>query len=173
MNQEETNLKKGLLPIILLLIVCLMMSVWVWKNVPIKNVDVAEMQLETLDLEALLAEGKPVLLNVSSDDCMYCVIMKPDLEEIYTAYSDVAVIRDVNIDQYPEAAWLLPVRSTPMQVLYNADGTPYEPSEAVWQQMNFLYYTRDGENKHIMTVHEGLMTEEQMELVLRELGEGI
>ncbi len=168
--QQKQNLKKGLLPIILLLIGCLLVSVWVIKNVPVGNADTAEMHLETLDMESLLSQGKPVLLNVSSNSCPYCVLMEPELEQIYTKYSDVAVIRDVNVDECPDAYMQIPVRATPMQVLFNADGTPYEPSEEIWQYMNFLYYMRQSDEAHVMTVHEGMLTAEQMELLLQDLG---
>ncbi len=171
MDQKEENLKKGLLPIVLLLIFSLLVSVWVLKNEPVaSSADVSGMKLEALDLNSLLAEGKPVLLNVSSDNCPYCVIMEPELEKIYAEYRDVAVIRDINVSEYPEAYMMLPVRGTPMQVFFDGEGAPYEPSEEVLQQMNFLYYISEEDESHIMTVHEGMMGAEQMKLVLQDLG---
>lgn len=167
------NQKKGAMPIILLLIFCLVLSVWVWKNVPVeeaKAVNIAELKLETLELDSLLAEGKPVLLNVSSDNCPYCVMMEPELTEIYTKYADVAVIRDINVDECPDVYQQLPVRGTPMQVVYYADGTPYVPGKTVAQQIYFLRYVTADTEEHVMTVHEGMMTAEQMELVLQDSG---
>lgn len=167
------NQKQGAMPVILLLILCTVLSVWVWKNVPIEQesaVDIAGLKLETLELDSLLAEGKPVLLNVSSDNCPYCVMMEPELAEIYAKYGDAAVIRDVNVDECPDAYLQLPVRGTPMQVFYYADGTPYVPGEAVEQQIYFLSYVTKDTGEHVMTVHEGMMTAEQMKLVLQDLG---
>ena len=167
------NQKQGAMPVILLLIFCTVLSVWVWKNVPVeqeKSVDIAGLKLETLELDSLLAEGKPVLLHVSSDNCPYCVMMAPELADIYAGYGDAVLIRDINADKYPDAYLQLPVRGTPMQVFYYADGTPYVPGEAVAQQIYFLRYVTKDTGEHVMTVHEGMMTAEQMELVLQDLG---
>ena len=163
--------KKGLLPIIILLLFSLLVSMWVWKNVPVQSVpDVSDMKMESADVDSLLAEGKPVLLNISSDGCPYCVIMEPHLEQIYMRYGQNVVIREINASDYPEVAMRLPVRGTPVQYFFYADGSPYEPSETVWNQMNFLYYTLEANNRHVLTAHEGMMTAEQMELVLQDMG---
>ena len=163
--------KKGLLPIIILLLFSLLVSMWVWKNVPIQSVpDVSQMKMKSADVDSLLSEGKPVLLNISSDGCPYCVIMGPHLEQIYMRYGQNAVIREINASDYPEVAMRLPVRGTPVQYFFYADGSPYEPSETVWKQMNFLYYTLESSNRHVLTAHEGMMTAEQMELVLQDMG---
>ena len=90
------NQKKGLLPIICLLIFSLVLSVWVIKNVPIepsfaereKQAAIDALKLDTFDMEAILAEGKPVLLNVSSNTCPYCEMMEAELEEIYNEFGD-------------------------------------------------------------------------------------
>ena len=165
------NQKKGALPIVLLLIGCMLLTIWVWKQ---DQVQLAELELESFDWAVLLAEEKPVLLNISSDDCPYCVMMEPALSQMHDRYSEKAVIRDLNLDRCSEAALQLPVRATPTQVLCYADGSPYLPSEAVQQEMTFLYYMAEdeatAEKLHVLTVHEGLLTAEQMELILQDLG---
>lgn len=162
------NQKKGAAPLILLLILCLLLSVWVWKHVPAEGA--AGLQPERYDLNRLLAQEKPVLLNISSDDCPYCVMMEPDLEQIYRQYGNVAVVCDINVDRFPQISMDLPVRATPTQVLFYADGTPYVPSETAAGQMQFLYYVQEGSNTHVLTVHEGMMTASQMEQILQEMG---
>ena len=174
------NQKKGLLPIICLLIFSLVLSVWVIKNVPIessfaereKQAAIDALKLDTFDMEDILAEGKPVLLNVSSNTCPYCEMMEEELEEIYNEFGDAALICDVNMDEQPGVTLQIPVRGVPMQVFYYADGTPYEPSEAVAKQINLMRYVLKDTDTHVMTVHEGVMTAAQMRLVLEELGAG-
>lgn len=165
------NRKKGVLPIVLLLIGCMLVTIWVWKQ---EQLPTAELELESLAWVDLLAEGKPVLLNISSDDCPYCVMMEPTLAQMYHHYSGQAVIRELNLDQCPEAALQLPVRATPTQVLCYADGSPYLPSAAVRQEITFLFYMMNdeatAEEQHVLTVHEGLLTAEQMALILQDLG---
>lgn len=170
--------KKGLMPIVLLLIICTALSLWVWKTLPAQSEaegTPAEMELEQFDLQLLLAEGKPVLIDISSDSCPYCVIMEPELAEAYRRNKETAVIRVLNVDEQLEAAIQLqtqiPVqfRATPMQIFINGDGTPYQPSEAVLNQIAFLYYREKGTERHLSTVHEGMLTAEQMTLILQDM----
>ena len=163
--------KKGLLPIIFLLIGCMLLTIWVWKQ---ETASVAQLEWTTFDLDTVLAEKKPVFLNVSSDNCPYCVMMEPALTQIYQQYGEHAVIADVNLDRCPEISWQLPVRATPTQILFCADGSPYLPSEAVQQELTFFYYVTEdddtAEEIHVLTVHEGMLTAAQMQLILQDLG---
>ena len=152
--------KKGIMPIVLLLIICTALSLWVWKTVPAQSEaegTPAEMELEQFDLQLLLAEGKPVLIDISSDSCPYCVIMEPELAEAYRRNKETAIIRVLNVDEQLEAAIQLqtqiPVqfRATPMQIFINGDGTPYQPSEAVLNQIAFLYYKEKESYEYIST----------------------
>ena len=170
--------KKGLLPIILLITFSLVLSMWVIKNVPIepsfaekeKQAAIDALHLDDFDLERILAEGKPVLLNVSSDNCPYCVKMEPDLKAVMEDYKDTAIVCDVNMHEQPGVTLQIPVRGTPMQVFYYADGTPYVPSDELSQKINFLRYVLTDTDTHVMTVHEGMLTASQMEMILAELG---
>ncbi len=172
------NQKKGLLPIILLITFSLVLSMWVIKNVPMQppmadretQAAIDALNLGDFDLESMLAEGKPVILNVSSDNCPYCVMMEPDLKEIAEAYKEVAIVYDVNMHEQPGVTLQIPVRGTPMQVFYYADGTPYVPSDEISKEINFLRYVLTDTDTHVMTVHEGMLSASQMERILAELG---
>ena len=166
--------KKGVMPIILLLIGCVLLTIWVWKQ---ETASIAKLEWTTFDLDRILAEEKPVLLNISSDNCPYCVMMEPDLAQIHKQYGEQAVVADINLDRCPESSWQLPVRATPTQILFYADGSPYLPSEAVQQEMTFLYYVTEAdstaEEVHVLTVHEGMLTAAQMKVILQDLGVSI
>lgn len=170
------NTKKGALPIFILLICCTLLSIWVWKNVPITNADTAAdltgLELTTFDLVALTAEEKPILLNFSSDSCPYCVVMAPDLKQIYCESQNSAVIREINLDRSPEAVMQLQgvLRATPTQMLFYADGSPYVPSEDIAKQMSFIYFTNGENGPHALTIHEGMLTAAQMRMILEDMG---
>lgn len=165
------NQKKGAMPIILLLLFCLLTTLWVWKNVPQQSsADVAGLELTEFDLESLVAEGKPMMLNLSSDDCPYCVMMEPELAKVYLQYSGVATVHDINVDRTPQALEQLPMRATPTQVLFNADGTPYMPSEVMQQQLNFVQVIDQNTQEVLFTLHEGMLNAELMALILEDMG---
>lgn len=169
----DTNTKKGAMPVFVLLICCTLLSIWVWKNVPLnyeEDVDFSKMELATFDMDTLLEEGKPIFLNFSSDTCYYCVVMAPDFKQIYKESQGSAVVREMNLDRSPEITDQLPVRATPTQILYYADGSPYVPSEAVLKQTSFIYYTNGEGGPHVLTVHEGLLTAAQMRTILEDMG---
>ena len=96
------------------------------------------------------------------------------MAQIHNQYGEQAVVADINLDRCPEASWQLPVRATPTQILFYADGSPYLPSEAVQQEMTFLYYVTEAdstaEEVHVLTVHEGMLTAAQMKVILQDLG---
>lgn len=160
------NQKKGLLPVIVLLIGCVLLTMWVWKQET--QTAPAEIRLDALEMQSLLADGKPVLLNLSSDDCPYCVMMEPELAQVYREYGDVVTIREINVDEVPEVAMQLPVRATPTQVLFYADGRPYVPNPSLLTQMTFLYYSTQNQI-HVLTVHEGYLDAAQMEQIILDL----
>lgn len=165
------NQKKGAMPIILLLVFCLLTTLWVWKNAPQQsNADVAGLELTEFDMEALVAEGKPMMLNLSSDNCPYCVMMEPELAQIYLQYSGVATVHDINVDRTPQVLEQLPMRATPTQVLFHADGTPYLPSEAMQQQLNFVQVIDQNTEEVLFTLHEGYLNAELMALILEDMG---
>jgi thioredoxin 1 len=97
-------------------------------------------------------------------------MMEPDLEKVAEAYQGTAIVYDVNVNEQPGVAMQIPVRATPMQVFYYADGTPYVPSDEISLQINFLRYVLTDTDTHVMTVHEGMLSDSQMEMILAELG---
>ena len=44
------------------------------------------------------------------------------------------------------------------------------PSDELSQKINFLRYVLTDTDTHVMTVHEGMLTASQMEMILAELG---
>jgi len=68
------------------------------------------------------------------------------------------------------AANNFPVSVIPTQVFFNADGTPFVPSDELAQEIEFTLYSSKDTNEHIYTVHQGGVTEGQMRKIFAEMG---
>ena len=55
-------------------------------------------------------------------------------------------------------------------MFFNADGTPFVPSEKLAKEIQFDMYSDRTTGKHTFTVHQGGLTEEQMRAILKEMG---
>lgn len=182
MQKKPSMLAKGL---ILLLIICAIGGLWLIKNTdsvfhkstpsptPIDNSG-ADFSLESstvIDFQAMSAFGLPMIIDYGSDSCIPCKAMAPVLEKLNAEMTGKAFIRFVDVWKYPDAASNVPVQVIPTQVLVNADGTPFVPSDALLETVgNFTLYNSRETNEHVFTVHQGGLTEEQMRAILAEMG---
>ena len=81
-----------------------------------------------------------------------------------------AFIKFVDVWKYPDAAGNVPVQVIPTQILVNADGSPFVPSEELAAQIEFIMYSSKDTGEHVFTVHQGGITEDQMRMILKEMG---
>ena len=126
---------------------------------------------EKIDLEVLSAYQLPMILDFGSDDCIPCKEMAPVLETLNSEMQGKAIIRFVDVWKYTDGADGFPIQVIPTQVLVNADRTPYVPSEAMESSgIRFTMYTLTDTKEHVFTVHQGGLTEEQMRLILKDMG---
>jgi thioredoxin 1 len=79
-----------------------------------------------------------------------------------------AIIKFVDVWKYTDAADGFPIQVIPTQVIINADGTPYVPSDDIG--IKFTMYSTKDTNEHVFTVHQGGLTEDQMRLILADIG---
>lgn len=127
---------------------------------------------EAIDFETMSSYGLPMIIDYGSDSCIPCKQMAPVLETMNREMENKAFIKFVDVWKYMEAANNVPVQVIPTQVLVNADGTPFVPSDELAGQIEFVQYTTRDTGEHVFTVHQGGMTEEQMRLILAEMGVG-
>ena len=126
---------------------------------------------EKIDLEVLSAYKLPMILDFGSDDCIPCKEMAPVLKKMNAQMQGKAIIRFVDVWKYTNGADGFPVQVIPTQVLINADSKPYVPSEAMETSgIRFTMYSMKDTNEHMFTVHQGGLTEEQMRLILKDMG---
>ena len=126
------------------------------------------LEAEAIDLAALFSYKLPVIIDFGSDSCIPCQEMAPVLKSVNAESQGKAIIKFVDVWKYTDAAENFPVQVIPTQVFFNADGTPYVPGDDLGIEFGF-YNTKDTQ-KHVFTVHQGGLTEEQMEKILADMG---
>lgn len=140
-----------------------------------ETTDVAQMAKDFMltsttpyDIEALSQYGLPMILDFGSDSCGPCLLMAPALEAVNAEMQGRALVKFVDVWAYPEAASDFPIQVIPTQIFVNRDGTPYVPSEDI--PVEFIMYSTRDTNEHVFTVHQGGLSEEEMYLILADMG---
>lgn len=128
---------------------------------------------KALDFKALAKHGLPVIADYGAEGCQPCRKMAPDLKKVHKAMEGKAFIKYADVWQNQESADNVPVRVTPTQVFFNADGSPFVPSEKLAKEIYFQNYNLKETGEHALTVHEGILTEAQMLSILKEMGVNI
>lgn len=136
----------------------------------LKDADFSLRETEAVDFAALSEYGLPIIVDYGADTCIPCKEMAPVLEKANKDFQGRAFIKFINVWDYPDAANNVPVQVIPTQVLFNADGTPFVPSDELAKEIQFDMYSNKNTGEHIFTVHQGGLTEEQMWAILREIG---
>jgi len=174
-----------ILPVFIVLIVA---GIWLIKNSdrysetrvnPVEKKDsanlVAPLNDEDFKLEAtsialasLTAYGLPIIIDFGADSCIPCKEMAPVLKTLNTEMQGRAIIKFVDVCKNGTAAKDFPIQVIPTQVLINADGTPYVPSDNV--KIKFDMYSNNNTGEHAFTVHQGGLTEKQMRTILVDMG---
>lgn len=121
-----------------------------------------------LDIAELSSLGIPVLIDFGSETCGPCLEMADDLERVNSEVQGRAVVKYVDIYEYPEAAADVPVRVTPTQLLIDKDGNPYVPPENAGY--GYTMYSRKDTNEHVYTVHEGALDYNALMTLLADMG---
>jgi thioredoxin 1 len=111
-----------------------------------------------------------MIIDYGSEGCGPCQSMKPALKSVNAKMRKKAFIKYIDVWEHPEAAHGLPINLIPTQFFWNADGTPFMPSEELGNQIPFDLYYDNETNEHVFTAHVSPLTEEQMLAILAEMG---
>lgn len=125
------------------------------------------LEIEEVDLNYLLAQKKPVIIDFGADSCVPCREMAPVLKKLNAEMQDTAVIQFVDVWKNQKAIGGFPIQVIPTQVFYTADGKPYMPSNSV--PLVFDYYGYNDSDDIVFTIHQGGLTEEQMRLIIEDM----
>lgn len=176
-NQDVVKAKRNpvVTVIIGVLLVCSLVGIWYVKNVhkgeqpiPSDHPDFDLHVTEVIDLEQLKSYGLPIIIDFGAKSCIPCKEMAPVLEELNTELRGKAIVKFVDVWQYPKLSEGYPVSVIPTQFFFDAAGKPFDPKESGIVPMT-VYSTRDT-GEHVYTAHSGGMTKEQILAVLKEMG---
>lgn len=165
--------KRAMQIVVPLVILALIGGIWLWKNnpfAPAASGSGEPLEVTEMDMEDLTSRGIPTILDFGSESCGPCRAMAPDLEEIHREMEGKAVIRYTDVWAYPENGENLPIQVVPTQFFFHADGSPYQPSEELIEEIGFIQYSLRDTDEHVYTVHEGMLTADQMRLILQDMG---
>ncbi|MFI3312660.1 MAG: thioredoxin family protein [Eubacteriales bacterium] len=174
----KNNKIKILIP---LLIVAVIAGMWFFKQQQEAEQIEADSQLTesladenfaltatSIDLDVLSEYGLPIMIDFGADSCVPCKEMAPVLVTLNAEMQEKAIVKFVDVWKNPEAATDFPVQVIPTQIIINADGTPYVPSENM--DIEFIMYATQDTEEHVYTAHQGGLTEEQMRAILADMG---
>lgn len=126
------------------------------------------LKTETLDLERLKSYGLPILIDFGADSCVPCKEMAPILEKLNKKYQGKVIVKFVDVRKNPELTENFPVQLIPTQFFFKSDGSPL-PQEAN-PPFDVIGYIDEETQEHAFTVHQGGLTEEQLEAAFKEMG---
>ena len=129
------------------------------------------LKITKTDLEKIKAYGIPTVIDFGSDSCKPCQAMAPVLETLNAEWQGKAAVQFMDVWKYTDGVQDFPVSVIPTQVFFNADGTPYVPSDSIQNSIEGLtMYTDKTTGEHVFTVHQGGITEEEMRQIFAEMG---
>lgn len=137
----------------------------------LEGVDEDLIDLENFDLERLTSHGKPVLIDFRADWCIPCRTFDPILEKVQEEMKDEVIIQSIDVDDHLGIVVQYPVRFIPTQILFGASGKPFIPDENRLGFYGFIQYSdkESGLDETALTVHEGIMTEQQLRRLIEEM----
>ena len=131
------------------------------------NPDFAFNITDNFDIEKLKSYKLPIIIDFGADYCMPCREMEPILEKLNEELKGKAIIRVIDVSENPELADGYPIEFIPTQMFINSDGTPYAPENA--DELELEYIT-DENGKHVLTIHIGMLTANELKSMLKEMG---
>lgn len=157
---------------VIFLVVVLVGTVYFFKNQSDENGvnEAYSFEVTSFDLEALKAQGMPIMLDFGSHDCGPCQVMAPDLIAVEELVRHQAIVTFADVWKYPAAANDYPISVIPSQIFYNQDGTPFVPSAQLAKEIEFTMYSTKDTNEHVFTIHQGILTKAQMLAIFGEMG---
>lgn len=177
MDNKKADKKKLFVKILVPVLIAVTLTIiWVVKTHPTptpideQTGNIADFVLEatSINFNALKEYNMPIIIDFGSDSCIPCKAMAPVLQTMNAEMQGKAIIKFVDVWKHSEAADGFSIQVIPTQVLINADGTPYVPSDDIG--IKFDMYSSKDTGEHAFTVHQGGLTEKEMRAILADMG---
>lgn len=141
------------------------------QNVPahLKDADFSFEQTVGIDVEKLTPYGLPILIDYGSQGCSACRKMAPALKQIHSEYIGRAFVKYIDVWKYPQEVKNIPLQVIPTQFFFYADGNPFVPSRELADKIECSMYSEKDGNKHVFTVHQGMLTADELRSILNEM----
>ncbi len=125
----------------------------------------------SINLQALKSHNMPMILDFGATECEPCKAMAPVLETLNEEMQNRAIIKFVDVWEFPQGSQGFPIVTIPTQVFIEADGSPYIPSADLGDLgIEFIIYPDEETQEPAFTVHQGALTEDQMRAILKDMG---
>lgn len=174
MNTKNKKILRIITPVLILIIIA---TIWSIKNQKeLSDIEITDnpdfaLNADSVDLDNLKSYEMPIIIDFGSDSCIPCEEMAPVLVKYNSKKQGEVIIKFIDVWKNVHAADNFPVQVIPTQIFYTADGKPYIQSEKIQESLLFTTYYDKNTDEHLFTVHQGGLTEEQMDLILAELEE--
>ncbi len=165
---KNSKLVKIMVPLLMVVVVA---GIWFMQNGQEEEIVVDTefpLNVTEVNLDILTEHNMPIIVDFGADECVPCKEMAPVLVSLNAEMQGKAIVQFVDVWKNPEASQGFPVQVIPTQIFVNADGTPYTPSEGIG--IEFTMYADRETEEHLFTTHQGGLTEEQMKLILSDMG---
>lgn len=180
-DKKNPALKIGVLALIVLAVVGIFIFKTVNKKDEVTTPTTSQTQsgdsvsyplkITKIDIKKVKAYSIPTVIDFGSDSCKPCQAMAPVLEKLNAEWQGKAAVQFIDVWKYTDGVNDFPVSVIPTQVFFNANGTPYVPSDRILNSIGgFTMYSDKTSGEHIFTVHQGGITEEQMRAIFAEMG---
>lgn len=169
-KQEKYKRWRIIIPILIVLVI---VGLYLLKNPIGSPAETSEFDLDAtinFDLDKILSYGLPVIIDFGADSCVPCKEMAPILVELNRELRGKAIIKFVDVWKNSKAATGLPLEVIPTQFFFNADGTPYIPTDEASAKYGFIMYQMRDTGEHAFTAHQGGLDKETMLEILKEMG---
>lgn len=133
-----------------------------------KNTESTIQNITAIDLEAISALEVPLMIDFYSDGCMPCLQMKPEIQAAGETLQDKGMIQMIDVWQYPEGTANFPIQVIPTQAFFLPNGAPYQPSAELEPYFDLYGDSETGE--HVLTLHVGALSEEDILEIFRDMG---
>ncbi len=162
--------KKHLKIAIPLLMILIIGTIWLLqsRSTAVEVESDFPLHVTEVDMQSLQQHEMPIIIDFGATECIPCKEMAPVLEAVNAEMQGKAIIQFVDVWEHPVAARGFPVVTIPTQIFVTADGKPYVPSDDITIPLILLPDATTGE--HIFTLHQGGLTEEEMNIILSDMG---